>query len=242
MTRLTTDEEMALLCAANNADFYQAIFRALKLPDRRDSDLWSSEALAPPYYSNLTTLAPDADARQLTEILRLRAMLGRPFSLKDGFCRLDLGDYGFEVLFSAEWIWAERTHLMITSQPRWEQICDADALSQWEQSWRMGGSATNLHVFAPALLDDEDIAIFGRSTEDGFDGGCIANRSAQVVGISNIFHLKGTSPAYGEAVSVAASAFGANLPLVGYDRGEALSEMEALGFRSVGNLRVWLSD
>lgn len=236
------DEEMASLCAANNADFYEAIFRALKLPSRRDGDLWSSEALAPPYYSNLTTLDPYAQAKQLKAVLRLRAALGRPFSLKDGFCRLDLSDHGFKVLFSAEWIWAEKSDLTITPHPRWYQIRDSEELARWQEAWKSGGSPTKMHVFTPELLDDEDIAIYGRRADDGFDAGCIVNRSARVVGISNIFHLEGTGPAFGDAVSVAASAFSAGLPFVGYDRGEALREMKLLGFRSVGNLRVWLSD
>lgn len=240
MKRAAADEEKVLLCAANNADFYQAVFRALKLPDRRHGGLWSSNSVAPPYYSNLTTLDPRARAKQLAEILRLRATLGRQFSLKDGFSRLDLAEHGFHVLFSAEWIWAEPSHIAITSSPRWHQVRDAEALYRWEQSWKKGGSPTDLQVFSPALLDDENVAIYGRHTEDGFDAGCIANRSARVVGISNIFHLEGTPPVFGEAVSVTASAFSAGLPLVGYGRGEALDKMKTLGFKSVGDLRVWL--
>ncbi|YCI06797.1 hypothetical protein M1D34_27655 (plasmid) [Ensifer sp. D2-11] len=241
MNRVVGDVKKKLLCAANNADLYKSIFRAWNLPDQCDGDLWSSESVAPPYYSNLTTLNPAAAAKQLTEILRLQATLGRQFSLKDGFGRLDLANYGFHVLFSAEWIWAERSDLTITLQPGWHQIRDAEALVRWERSWKNGGSPTDVQVFPPELLSDEDVAIFGRRADDGYDAGCIANRSAQVVGISNIFNLEGTAPAIREAVSVTALAFAAKLPLVGYDRGDSLKEMKTLGFNSVGDLRVWLS-
>jgi hypothetical protein len=212
---LIEDEEKALLCAANNADFYQSIFRALGLRDRRDSDMWSSEALAPPYYSNLTTLNPYAEAKQVVEASRLSAILGRHFSIKDGFCRLALAEHGFVTLFSAEWVWADCNDLKIRDEPQWQEINDPVALRHWEQSWKKGGSPTDEQIFAPTLLDDESISIFGRKSEGGFDAGCIANRSINVIGITNIFHLEGSAPAYGEAVSVVASTVSEGLPLVG---------------------------
>ncbi|WP_245449977.1 hypothetical protein [Rhizobium leguminosarum] len=53
-TQERSDEEKVRLCAANNADLYQAIFRAHGLPDQRTSAFWTSDAVAPPYYSNMT--------------------------------------------------------------------------------------------------------------------------------------------------------------------------------------------
>ncbi|PDT15300.1 hypothetical protein CO670_18125 [Rhizobium sp. J15] len=46
-----SDEQKVRLCAANNADLYQAIFRAHGLPDQRTGAFWTSDAVAPPYYS-----------------------------------------------------------------------------------------------------------------------------------------------------------------------------------------------
>lgn len=124
----------------------------------------------------------------------------------------------------------------------WTRIRDAAALDRWEHSWKKSGSPTDANVFTPALLADPDIHIYGRSAGDGFDAGCIVNRSPEAVGISNIFTLAGTPQVFQDAISLAAGAFSSDLPLVGYDRDEALDEMAKLGFKSVGQLRIWLSD
>ncbi|WP_261321708.1 hypothetical protein [Rhizobium leguminosarum] len=84
--------------------------------------------------------------------------------------------------------------------------------------------------------------IYGRWAGDGFDAGCIVNRSPQAVGISNIFSLTGSPQAFRDVISLATIAFSPDVPLVGYNSGAALNEMTKLGFRSVGKLRIWLSD
>ncbi|MDR9784873.1 hypothetical protein [Rhizobium redzepovicii] len=237
-----SDEEKVRLCAANNADLYQAIFRAHGLPDQRTSAFWTSDAVAPPYYSNMTTLDRDATEEQLIEIDRLTDRLGRRPGIKDGFSKLDLNNKGFRSLLFASWIWAE-PHKSSSSAPQgWVSVRDAAALGRWERSWKASGSPTDANVFTPALLSDPDMHIYGRLAGDGFDAGCIANRSPQVVGISNIFSLADTPQAFQDAFALASITFSADLPLVGYDRGEALDEMKELGFKPVGQLRIWLSD
>ncbi|ABC93832.1 hypothetical conserved protein (plasmid) [Rhizobium etli CFN 42] len=237
-----SDAEKARICAANNADLYQAVFRARGLPDQRTSAFWSSDAIAPPYYSNMTTLDPDATDEQLVEIGRLTDRLGRRPGCKDGFSRLDLVDKGFQLLFSASWIWAEPHRISARAPQDWARIRDGAALEGWEHSWKESGSPTDANVFTPALLSDPDIHIYGRWAGDGFDAGCIVNRSPEAVGISNIFSLAGTPQVFQDASSLATVAFSPDLPLVGYDRDEALDEMTKLGFRPVGQLRIWLSD
>ncbi|RFB85775.1 hypothetical protein B5K08_25500 [Rhizobium leguminosarum bv. trifolii] len=237
-----SDEETVRLCAANNADLYQAIFRAHGLPDQRTSAFWTSDAVAPPYYSNMTTLDRDATEEQLIEIDRLTDRLGRRPGIKDGFSMLDLNNNGFRLLFFASWIWSE-PHRRSPSAPQgWVRVREAPALGRWERSWKESGSPTDAKVFTPALLSDSNMHIYGRLAGDGFDAGCIANRSPKVVGISNIFSLAGTPQAFRDAISLATLAFSTDLPLVGYDRGEALDEMKKLGFKPVGQLRIWLSD
>lgn len=237
-----SDEEKGRLCAANNADLYRAIFRAHGLPDQRTSAFWSSDAAAPPYYSNMTTLDPDATEEQLIEIDRLTDRLGWRPGIKDGFSRLDLSNNGFRLLFSASWIWAEPQKSSSSVPQGWVRVRDAAALDRWERSGKESGSPTDTNVFTPALLSDPDMHIYGRLAGDGFDAGCIANRSPAVVGISNIFSLSGTPQAFRDAISVATIAFAADLPLVGYDNGKALDEMIELGFKPVGQLRIWLAN
>ncbi|MGO7337581.1 hypothetical protein [Rhizobium leguminosarum] len=237
-----SDAEKARICAANNADLYQSMFRAHGLPDQRTSAFWSSDAIAPPYYSNMTTLDPDATEEQLIEIGRLTDRLGRRPGFKDGFSRLDLVNKGFQLLFSASWIWAEPRRISARAPQDWARIRDAAALDRWEHSWKESGSQTDVNVFTPALLSDPNIHFYGRWAGDGFDAGCIVNRSTEAVGISNIFNLTGTLQVFGDAMSLATIAFSPEVPLVGYGSGVTLNEMTKLGFRSVGKLRIWLPD
>ena len=232
-------------CAANNADLYQSVFRAHGLTDHRNDACWWTEASPPPYYSNLTTLDPDAIEVQTSAIERLCAASPRPFSVKDGFSRLDLAPLRFRILFEAQWIWLD-AHLKAGDEQaklaaRWTRIRDAGLLEAWEKAWSVG-SPSEQRMFPPAILDDPDIAIFGREAGNGFDAGCIANRSERGIGLSNVFSTSEmTRDLYRQAVD-AAFDFADDRPLVGYEQGEMLQISRSVGFESVGPLRVWLRE
>jgi hypothetical protein len=233
----------ARYCAANNADLHQSIFRAHGLKDHRNQLFWWSEESAPPYYANLTTLDPEAVEMQFAGIERLRLALGRSFSIKDGFRRLDLVPLGFRPLFDACWIWLDPLHPAADGRAelpaQWTRITDDGELEEWESAWR-AASPTDKRVFPSTILDDADVAIFGRTTGDRFDAGCIANRSAAVVGLSNIFATSGMTRELYEQAVAAAFSFVADRPLVGYEHGAMLQMAQSVGFEPAGPLRVWL--
>ncbi|MEX0955804.1 MAG: hypothetical protein WDZ83_11410 [Rhizobiaceae bacterium] len=208
--------------------------------------MWWSHEPAPPYYSNLTTLDPESSEAQVAAIGRLKSALGHPFSVKDGFCRLDLQALGFRELFGACWIWAEPERIAALSHDRmpggWRRIGDAAALEAWESAWAAGGSPAQMRVFPLAILDDPKIVVLGRAGKAGFDAGCIANLSPDVVGLSNVFSTAEPAPAIFEDAACAVSAVAPDRPLVGYERAEALGAAVATGFQPVGDLRVWLLD
>ncbi|RRI03587.1 hypothetical protein EH240_09820 [Mesorhizobium tamadayense] len=231
------------ICAANNADLYEAVFRALGLREHRNPFMWWSESPAPPFYSNLTTLDPDAIEPQLKAVKQLSSVLEGPFAVKDGFCRLDLGDVGFKLLFDASWIWADPDRAIDNTGGRmaagWQRICDADALRAWENAWA-SDNPTDQRVFPPAILDNPDVAFLGRAATDGFDAGCIVNRSLEVVGLSNVFAKgKDVETVYQDATS-ATFTYANDLPLVGYEHDDALRAARIAGFEPIGNLRIWL--
>jgi hypothetical protein len=246
--RLDMDGNLARakLCAANNADLYQSVFRAHGIGDQRNAAMWWSEEPAPPYYSNLTTLDPDAYDIQSETVAGLKSTLGRSFSVKDGFCRLDLEASGFRQLFSATWIWAEAEQFASRSHnhlPRgWRRIGDVASLDIWETAWTAGGSPTHMRVFPQAILDDPGIVVLGRAAAEGFDAGCIANLSQGAIGLSNVFSIAEPAPAVFEEAALAVSAVAPGRPLVGYEHDEALVAAQAAGFQPVGALRIWLLD
>ena len=232
--------EKVRLCAGNNADLCQAIFKAHGLSDQRSDFFWSSDEQAPPYYPNAATLDAGAVEAQLAEIARLTSVLTDSFSVKDGFCQLDLQPLGLLKLFEACWIWMDLDR-PIAPPVGWQRIEHASDLEAWELAWADGGSPSNARIFPAAILNDNAVAILGRRTADGFSAGCIANRSEQVIGLSNVFATDGDLK-YCHAAAAAANAFAGGRALVGYDRDLPLDEALACGFQAVGKLRIWLRD
>lgn len=116
-------------------------------------------------------------------------------------------------------------------------------LANWEAAWSAAGSPATTRIFPAALLRDESIAFLGAKKDGAFVAGCAANRSTgNVVGFSNFFAPGADSDRFRAAAVAQAALFAPGLPLVGYDRDEALAAMLRLGFRSVGMLRVWVHD
>jgi hypothetical protein len=131
-----------------------------------------------------------------------RVDAGEGCSVKDSFADVELP--GFDVLFEAQWLWLER----------------ADAAPRWRRS------DTTWEPFPASLAASRSVAFL----TDG-ESGAIANRSAHVIGISNVFG-DDLDAAYRGAAGAAQRIFGP-LPLVGYD-----AEPHA-GFAPIGPLRVW---
>lgn len=231
--------EKARICAANNVDWYQCVFRAHGLDDERTASHWQSRAAAPPYYSNFVTLAPESTREQLAAIDRLASALERSFTLKDAFAALPLAERGLTPLFDAQWIWLEVNATPAAPEPGWERISAPQALALWEDDWN-GTSPAGMRIFPPSTLTDPNVGFFGKRENGHYVAGCIANRSRDCVGFSNFFApSEGKADCMISAVSAVAG-FGAGLPVVGYERGEDLEMALAAGFQSVGRLRVWV--
>lgn len=246
----------------NNAVWCDAVCRALGADTAWTDGLWIDRSPAPPYYSNAVTIDAHATEAQLR---RLRRMLGtdlpRPWSVKDGFHALELAPEGFRVLLEAEWI-----HLPVevaidtgtstaadgASAPtlEWSPATSVPELVAWETAWRganpAAGAAGIPGLFQPALLADPAMRFLTGRHDGRIQAVVAANRSddgtGPVVGISNMV-LGGPAPETHRASVVRAvrDAF-PGLPVVGYERGDDLTAMLALGFRPSGPLRVWITD
>jgi hypothetical protein len=180
--------------------------------------------------------------RQQAAIESLKADLPDGFSIKDSFASLSLAAAGFRTLFEAEWFWREPTDdVRAAKQPGWIRIESGSDLLRWEAAWSAAGSPSQSRVFLPALLDAVGVAFFGVERGGAFVAGCIANISRDdVVGFSNFFASASHRDRLRAGAVAMVAGFATGLPIVGYDRGEDLTAMLTLGFRSVGALRVWL--
>jgi hypothetical protein len=257
--QITDNMKMSPVEAAadNNARWCDAIARAHGCTTQFVADAWFNTGTPPPYNSHLVTLrGGDSAAGQARFIReRLAADPGRPFGFKDSFHRVDpeacldeaarSAGRQFGVLFEASWIWLEPKHFTARDTSlRWERVTSKILLSRFERAWR--GDESNADAspterqFPTSLLCDSDIAFFiGMKSDDKAVAVAIANRTGDVVGLSNVFGA-GVDPAelWQGATAAAQSAFDSTLPLVGYERGDDLTHATQVGFQPRGQLRV----
>jgi hypothetical protein len=216
--------------ARNNAEWCDAVTRSWGGRGRFEPEIWINPGEAPPFYPNAVTLAPSTAVPQ--EIAAAEAT----FAVKDSFAALDLTSLGFTPLFEASWIWRDPAPMKTDGPALWRSIRDAASLARWEAAWRGGEPA--LDLFRPILLDERDHVFLAGVVDGEIVAGCVASRSAEMVGISNLF---GT-PALQAGCIAAAQNVAPGLPLVGYEADEALEPMKSLGFQALGKLRVWLRE
>ncbi len=220
-------DRRAVMAACNNADWYAMMWDIHGLRYQRTPDAFCAIDPPPPYHSWGTLTSPTAQVDDLFAPYRTHPHFG----LKDAFNQRDWSDYGLTPLFQATWIWAAPTFDAPTDG--WDQIATRDELAKWETAWG-AGSPTNTQQFPPAILKRQDVRLWGRRSEQGYDAGVIANLSVDCVGLSNSF---------GDDMAAAAATlcgqFGAGRPIVGYERGRDLDAARSVGFVETGLLTVW---
>lgn len=224
-------DERAIAAARKNADIYEAVFASHGLRFRRTAFAFIGEDRPPPYHSNLTVLAPD----RRDEVLAALRDLARAFGdvgIKDSFAESDLRAEGFEPLFAASWLWREP----LPAASAWRVADTPDALLAWEATWKRD-SPTLERMFPDALLSGGDLTFLCRRNDGRITAGCLANRSGDVVGVSNLFAADEPERLFAEATA-AVAAFHPGLPIVGYARGATLQAARAEGHVETGPLRV----
>jgi hypothetical protein len=222
----------AVLAARNNAEWCDLVCRANGIATTFHADAWVSARRSPPAYPDAITLTPAPDPTML--LARTDSAAG--CSVKDSFAALDLSAAGMRVLFEAEWICRPAAEPAAgRHRLAWREVRTAGHLRSWAAAHGSGG------VFHPGLLSDPRVAILAIYDGDGVAGGLIANRSAQVVGVSNVFSTGDADRIWPEVAAVVSARF-PGLPLVGYEHGPSRDAAAAAGFAGIGPLRIWLRD
>ncbi len=93
-------------------------------------------------------------------------------------------------------------------------------------------------MLRPALLDHDDVTVLAAGDGDRVAAGAILNRSAEVVGISNVFSTPFPSATSWAGCLALVDHLFPEAMLVGYETGEDLRAAHAAGFESVGPLRI----
>ncbi|WP_371618728.1 hypothetical protein [Streptomyces sp. NBC_00454] len=233
------NDGIRLLAALNNAEWCDAVCRAHGLEGSLGEDVWISARRTPPYYPDAVTLRAEASEGAVLTGIDTDAPGS---SVKDSFAVLDLAPDGFEVLFDAQWIHRPATAPAPAPTPglalNWTRVASAAELEAWEATWD-GEESTGL--FRPALLTSEIAFLAGRDPGGRIRAGAVANRTGEVVGLSNVFTAEGTPDDAAWSGSLASIAgLWPGLAVVGYESGDDLGTAIRHGFRPVGPLRVWL--
>lgn len=229
--------------AYNNAVWCNSVCRAHGNPGEFHEGIWISHHPTPLYYPNAVTTAPKSQM-QLEHIRALDAAgLGNEWAVKDSFAELELASFGYGLLFDASWIYLSpsvRLADSAVSDVQWKPLASASALKEWEAGW-WGESPASTRQFPDSLLEDADVTFLAAYKEDGhIIAGAIANRSEDVVGLSNFFVPSSDTKNYWPGCAAAIRTLFPDLPIVGYERDEELQLAHQAGFESVGPLRVWL--
>ena len=218
--------------AANNADWCSAVCRAHDIVTTAGPRVWTAATRTPDGYPDAVTLSPDASVDDILD----RVGVEPGCSVKDSFAALNLTTRGFRVLLEGQWIYRDieqPSHVEHT----WTPVTRAADLYEWAEAHG------NRAAFREGLLTDQQVRILARRDGDGrICCGAALNRSADVVGVSNVF-TSTVEPdlAWRELVAAATEIF-PETPLAGWETAGDLSPAAAAAFRPIGPLRVWLAD
>jgi hypothetical protein len=235
--------------ARNNAIWCDAVCRAHDLPGEFYDAIWVNRHRVPRFYSNAVTLSYERDAAM--QLAHIQALLDSDlpgnWSVKDSFCTLDLTDLGFQVLFEATWLWRAPAPIAphdTGPRIRWTWVRDESELAQWETAWN--GAPANIsstkqpRLFVPGLLADPDLGFLAAYHDRAIVAVAIANRTENVVGVSNVFTLAAGNDLFWTGCIAMVQERFPGLPLVGYQRGPELAIAQKVDFERLQDLRVWI--
>lgn len=233
--------------ARNNALWCDAVCRAHGKPGAFSDHLWWNLHVVPRFYSNAVTLSRAEGFTFQQDRIRdlLSADLASRWSVKDSFCTLDLAPMGFSILFEATWLSrpADLPRPRCEMEDvRWGYVEDPLELERWEAAW--GGSPegaleTEPRIFLRPLLSADGVAFVAGYQGGRIVAGAVANRTDDVVGLSNVFTPAEDAVQYWAGCVAGAIAAFPGLPLLDYERGRDLELARETGFSELEPLRVW---
>ena len=152
----------------------------------------------------------------------------------------------YDVLFEGQWLWGAAYRpppTPLATGLSWTTVQEPADLIRWEAAWNGvpadDPSTLPPRTFLPALLSDPDIRFIAGYADRQIVAGAIANRTGDVVGVSNVFFPEADAAHYWARSLAPIIAPFPGLPLVGYERGNDLVIAQMQGFEVVGSLRVW---
>lgn len=192
-------------------------------------NLWGLHSKAPTFYPEIITTSRNATIEEVKSFIEN----GEVSSIKDSFANLNLIPIGFKILFEAEWIFHPSVPDLEPLETPWHVITTEKDLTQWTITSGLED------VIKPDLLKTKEVKIFISEKNDGVSG-FIANLSANVVGISNVFSVgKDMESLWRDIPKIISFEF-PGLAMGGYEHDCNLTAAHLSGWTSIGPLRVWI--
>ena len=234
--------------AHNNAVWCDTVCRAHGIPGEFHDALWFNRHPVPRFYPNVVTLTQAGAVAQLAKIQALvAASLPSDWGVKDSFCSLDLTALGFQPLFEATWLWRSPSQpLPKHTAPglRWTYIQSDPELTKWESAWRSdlsnNPSTSQPRLFLPAMLAKPGIVFIAAYQDQLLVAGAIANRTDDVVGLSNVFVPPDDAEVFWAGCVAMTQECFPGASVVSYERGPQLTIAQEIGFEMLQPLKVWI--
>jgi hypothetical protein len=235
-----SDADLAAAAARNHADWCELIAQSLRISTTRTDDLWAADVPMPQGHSDVVLLRPDS-APDWGAIRNATTGL----SVVDSFADQELGEYGFERVFEAEWIVLDQVGDSATVDRGPAPVPAPQAAGGgWQRVSRErfpGWLAEHgsLNELDPSILDVAEVAVLEAVVDGRFVAGAILHSSDGVIGLHDVFLGDGNRvDAWRSLAGLAHTRFG-HAPLVGFEPSGSVAAPLAAGFRAVGPMRVW---
>jgi hypothetical protein len=207
--------------------WYEDLFTLHGVGSVLDGGLFSASGPPPPLHSDAVVVEPEVTADSVLARLDGRAHGG----VKDSFAAMDLSGEGMDLLFAATWIFREAAQRPATTG--WTVVTSVDELAEWT------AQHDTAQVLLPPLLDRAHFRILARREGGRIVAGAVARLGSGIVDVSNAYAVPGHELDWAELARAVGGHF-PDRPLVGYERGDALTAARDGGFVPVGDLRVWV--
>lgn len=190
--------------------------------------IWRTTSNAPIYYPDMITSSRLVTIEEVKDIISTNEVA----SVKDSFANLDMSPFGYELLFTADWIFHELIAKWESVQAEWRQVTTENDLAEWTSAH----GTQNLIRYE--LLERKDVKIYMNKKKDNL-AGFIANLGANAIGISNVFSSVNREDLWSDISKIISNDF-PGVPMVGYERGADLTAALQSGWITIGPLRVWV--
>ena len=233
---MATETDLLRLAVEDNIGWCGAVCAANGSQDLLTAGIWVNLKPSPPFYPNVITRRPGAQAEVICAIERIRSLYPscRP-AIKDSFADLMLKDHGFERVLQGDWYGHTCEPQGVKIGGPWARVSSGNELRQWEAAW---GEGSGKAIFSDALLSNKRITFWHQKNAEGIISGFISFRSASSVGLSNWFSTQSTPALPAGALETARSNL-ANLPIVLWSADDLTRDCD--GIRKLGPMQIWVT-